>query len=1101
MTHSITQKKTSVLAMLFVCMLMSVSIAQVRAAANDSSITLKEDPTSKRFTLTIKDPDGIQEFSLKPAVQFPYGGSLSSCPKSFSITEVSFIDPTDFEPTMPAYVIDCKNNTANLEIARPKDNVAKSTPVIQKEEATPTPKPLSSEAPKEEQKKEQKAGSLSVSDISYPVRELGDCQDEAACRSYCDNSQHAKECFAFAKKYNLISEKETKDAEDTFLKVNHGPGGCNSGASCETYCNSVDHLDECIDFAEKNDYYSGDQLAEAKKFRDLVKSGTQFPGGCKDRNTCEVYCNDSKHMEECLNFAERAGFLPQAEIEEARKVLPFMQKGETPGGCTSKEQCEKYCSEDSHAEECITFGQKAGLISPEDAEIIKKTGGKGPGGCRSKGQCDAYCEDNSDECFQWAQNNGMISEADVTKMKGGLANFREHLDQMPPEVTQCLKDAVGEKNFEKLANGEPIFDRSLEGKMKSCFNEITGQLSKQLNTMPPEAAQCIKDAIGEEGLKKLQSGEFDQNVDFNSLEGCFQQLQTSFGEKGGSGGSGSGGGFAGPGGCKSIEECTAYCKSNLKECGQFIPSGGGGGASGEHSGNQGGFGGPGGCKSQEECMAYCKDHPDECKNVAPPGGGSDGFTSCGIVEGASAAFVCGINGKGAEPGVETTYFNECHAKAHGAEVLHNGVCKGHSPCSDVAHPVCGTDGGTYTDVCIAKEHGAGVKHEGVCASGDNGGGGRGFNGPGGCNNVAECRAYCTAHTSDPVCAAYIGGGSGGGFSGGPGGCQNEAECRAYCQAHYTDPGCGGRGMPTPPPNPRAQSCVPPPSGLVSWWNADAESGSTALDIIGGNNGAMSDGAAILGGKVGRAFQFSGTSGYVTMGNPASLNFGTGPFSLEAWFNWDGAGSSVNNIIRKSNYGGDPGSGYWVRIGRDNKTIEFSVGATTVPEGQTLITAPVSPGVWHHIAATRDGSDVIKLYIDGQSTGSFLRQAPHANSSSGSSFALGIWQDQNSEHFSGLIDEVSVYNRALDASEVKAIFNAGSAGKCSGSSSSVPSIPPVPPPQYTPPNQSPYPQSGGSIPQEYLQQYCPSFANAPSCSYVGAPDSQNYKYCKQCFPDK
>lgn len=48
-----------------------------------------------------------------------------------------------------------------------------------------------------------------------------------------------------------------------------------------------------------------------------------------------------------------------------------------------------------------------------------------------------------------------------------------------------------------------------------------------------------------------------------------------------------------------------------------------------------------------------------------------------------------------------------------------------------------------------------------------------------------------------------------------------------------------------------------------------------------------------------------------------------------------------------------------------------------------------------------------------------------------------------------------------------------------------STPPVPPP-------SQYPEA---------TDYCPSFAVAPSCSYVGSPDSENYKLCKQCFPDK
>ncbi len=40
-------------------------------------------------------------------------------------------------------------------------------------------------------------------------------------------------------------------------------------------------------------------------------------------------------------------------------------------------------------------------------------------------------------------------------------------------------------------------------------------------------------------------------------------------------------------------------------------------------------------------------------------------------------------------------------------------------------------------------------------------------------------------------------------------------------------------------------------------------------------------------------------------------------------------------------------------------------------------------------------------------------------------------------------------------------------------------------------------SPGQIPQEY----CAPFASIPSCSAVGTPDSQNYNYCKQCYPEK
>lgn len=692
-------KKTLAAIILLAGLLISLSIRQVRAAANDSSITLKKDPASGLFTLTVRDPDGIQEFSMTPVGKFPYGGGLSNCPRTFSINNVSFDQSSDFTPVMPGYVIDCANNTANLTIAPPKDGFTKSEPVIKKEEAPVTP--AAQEAPKEAAKPEKKTGPLSAEDIQYPVPDLGNCQNDKECRSYCDNSQHGKECYAFAKKYNLISEKEAKEKEKEFFEVTNGPGGCNSGVSCEAYCNSADHLDECISFAEKSGYYSGDQLAEAKKFQAIAKSGKQFPGGCKDRNTCELYCNDRNHMEECLNFADETGFMPKEEIDQARKILPLMQKGETPGGCTSKEQCDKYCSDDSHSDECIAFGEKAGLISSEDAAMIKKTGGKGPGGCHSKQQCDAYCETNSDACFQWAQDNGLVSEADLAKMKNGMAKFKEQLDKIPPEVTQCLKDAAGEKNFNKMVAGEPVFDRNLEGKMKSCFNQLTSQMSKQFNTLPPEATQCIKDIIGEDGLKKLQSGESDENIDFSSLEGCFQKLQSSFG-------------------------------------------GGPGGPGGQGSGSRGN-----------------EQH-------------GDGFTECGIVNGAVASYVCGINGNSrgmpTGAGVETTYFNECHAKQAGAQILHSGVCvrKGgpDKPCSDIAHPICGTDGNSWTNECNAKEAGAGVKHEGVCANED-----RSENGNGsGQNQQPSQEQEQREYQNNQSPANY----------GGPGGCKTQEECNDYC---------------------------------------------------------------------------------------------------------------------------------------------------------------------------------------------------------------------------------------------------------------------------------------------------------------------------------
>ena len=217
--------------------------------------------------------------------------------------------------------------------------------------------------------------------------------------------------------------------------------------------------------------------------------------------------------------------------------------------------------------------------------------------------------------------------------------------------------------------------------------------------------------------------------------------------------------------------------------------------------------------------------------------------------------------------------------------------------------------------------------------------------------------------------------------------------------------------------------LPPQLDFVSQWNGGEVSGKTATDIGSGNNGTLLGGTTVASGRFGKAFKFNGSDAYVKMGNPASLNFGTGPFSLDARFRLDGVTSSIGNIIRKSNYPeSGKGAGYWLRIGMSEgkSVLEFSVGATTGPEGQSLVTAPISFGVWHYVVATRDSSGAVKLYVDGQSKGTVLRRAAKAETTSEAPFTLGAWDDRFGvrEFFSGSIEEVSVYSRALTAREVQ-----------------------------------------------------------------------------------
>jgi len=210
-------------------------------------------------------------------------------------------------------------------------------------------------------------------------------------------------------------------------------------------------------------------------------------------------------------------------------------------------------------------------------------------------------------------------------------------------------------------------------------------------------------------------------------------------------------------------------------------------------------------------------------------------------------------------------------------------------------------------------------------------------------------------------------------------------------------------------------------GEVSAWDGDAVSGTTALDTIDGNNGTMLGGVGIAPGIFGNAFAFDGSNDRISIGNPANLNFGTGAFSFETWFNWDGGGSSQNNIIRKSNFPvTGPAVGYWLRIDRGSSALDFFSGESpgTFGEISTLLT----PNAWHHAVGTRNGTGLMSLYVDGLFRGS-VSGPTGGNTTGPAPFTIGAWDDRFGviELFSGRIDRVGFYNRALTPDEVTHLF--------------------------------------------------------------------------------
>ncbi len=181
-------------------------------------------------------------------------------------------------------------------------------------------------------------------------------------------------------------------------------GNCNSQAECEKYCDDAVNMEPCLNFAEKNNLMSSEEIEEARKFMPLLKEGNT-PGSCKNHRECDEYCDRDENLNECIDFALKAGVISSEEAEMVKKT-----GGKGPGGCKGKKECDSFCNDEGNFNVCIDFAVEHGLVSSEEAEMAKKTGGKGPGGCKSKEACDAYCKENEEECRKWGEEHGFAKE-------------------------------------------------------------------------------------------------------------------------------------------------------------------------------------------------------------------------------------------------------------------------------------------------------------------------------------------------------------------------------------------------------------------------------------------------------------------------------------------------------------------------------------------------------------------------------------------------------------------------------------------------------------------------------------------------------------------
>ena len=221
---------------------------------------------------------------------------------------------------------------------------------------------------------------------------------------------------------------------------------------------------------------------------------------------------------------------------------------------------------------------------------------------------------------------------------------------------------------------------------------------------------------------------------------------------------------------------------------------------------------------------------------------------------------------------------------------------------------------------------------------------------------------------------------------------------------------------------------------VAYWTFDELlwSGTIAPDAMGRYDGSVS-GATLTSGNLGRfgeALSFDGDNDYVLPGVISEIS-GPESFTISLWFQRSNDNTlhatnhAINNVLiaQSSSIANDN-----LEIGSASDSVEIYLDTAELGGNISPIVqqAGIQNNVWHHLVVSydSDATDELKIYVDGTLAGQHDQFGGLVSNSHESPFAIGISRPGTSAwgDFEGLIDDVAVWDTAVDLEQVTALYN-------------------------------------------------------------------------------
>jgi hypothetical protein len=201
------------------------------------------------------------------------------------------------------------------------------------------------------------------------------------------------------------------------------------------------------------------------------------------------------------------------------------------------------------------------------------------------------------------------------------------------------------------------------------------------------------------------------------------------------------------------------------------------------------------------------------------------------------------------------------------------------------------------------------------------------------------------------------------------------------------------------------------SGLAAQWKFNEGSGNYAYDSSGHVNTASLYNSTWTTSTYGNAISFGGTNSYGRVAESASLEM-TSQLTISFWLNPSSNPNTDPRVISKL-YDWD------VKLNGSNRYPQLSAGGR-----YAMLNYSLPANTWHHVVFTFS-TGVVKGYVDGAqvplAANTFTGTGALPNNAYG--LYLATYDSTLANAYKGNLNDVRLYNRALSATDVAALYSA------------------------------------------------------------------------------